>query len=85
MYKPISCDNYDYLEICCMRQYQILLELKDERFLHVRPVTLHARPDKTEWLEVEHTDGNVEEIRLDQLAALTPDAGCKAEFGRVSF
>lgn len=87
MYQAIDCDKYDYLEICCMRHYEVQLEMKDGRILNARPVDTLTRSDRTEWLNVQLMDGPISslDIRLDQLSALTPHRACRAEFGRIEF
>jgi len=78
-YKPMNCDLYDYLEIACMHGYRLKVELVDGQTFEGKPLTTRTAPSKEEFLLF--ADG-LAEVRLDQLAAITPlDAG--ASFGRI--
>ncbi|MHC8327444.1 Rho-binding antiterminator [Pseudomonas sp. LB1P83] len=82
-YQPLNCDLHDYLEIACLRGYRLDIELNDGARLIAKALTTRTSSDKEEFLCLETADGP-QEIRLDQLLAVTPlDAG--AEFGRVVF
>jgi Rho-binding antiterminator len=82
-YQPMNCDLYDYLEIACMRGYQLDIELKDGARLLAKALTTRTSSDKEEFLCLETADGE-QEIRLDQLLAITP-LDANAQFGRVMF
>jgi Rho-binding antiterminator len=82
-YQPMNCDLYDYLEIACMRGYQLDIELKDGGRLVAKALTTRTSSDKEEFLRLETTDGE-QEIRLDQLLAITP-LDANAQFARVMF
>jgi Rho-binding antiterminator len=78
-YQPLNCDLYDYLEIACMHGYRLKVELVDGHSFEGKPLTTRTAPSKEEFLQF--ADG-IEDVRLDQLAAITPlDEG--ASFGRV--
>lgn len=78
-YTPLNCDLYDYLEIACMHGYRLKVELVDGTHFEGRPVTTRTAPSKEEFLQFAE---GLDDIRLDQLAAITPlDEG--ASFGRV--
>jgi Rho-binding antiterminator len=82
-YQPLNCDLHDYLEIACLRGYRLDIELNDGTRLVAKALTTRTSSDKEEFLCLETADGP-QEIRLDQLLAVTPmDAG--AQFGRVVF
>lgn len=80
-YQPLNCDLHDYLEIACLRGYQLDIELIDGQQLMARAVTTRTSSDKEEFLVIEQ-QGAQQEIRLDQLLAITPQE-TNAEFGRV--
>ncbi|MCU0071288.1 Rho-binding antiterminator [Pseudomonas koreensis] len=80
-YQPLNCDLHDYLEIACLRGYQLDIELVDGHRLMARAVTTRTSSDKEEFLVIEQ-HGAQQEIRLDQLLAITPQEA-NAEFGRV--
>jgi Rho-binding antiterminator len=80
-YQPMNCDLHDYLEIACMHGYQLDIELKDGARLEAKALTTRTSSDKEEFLVVETADGQ-QEIRLDQLLAITPLVA-NAQFGRV--
>jgi Rho-binding antiterminator len=80
-YQPLNCDLHDYLEIACLRGYQLDIELIDGQRLMARAVTTRTSSDKEEFLVIEQL-GAQQDIRLDQLLAITPQE-TNAEFGRV--
>ena len=80
-YQPLNCDLYDYLEIACLRGYRLDIELVDGERLVAKALTTRTASTKEEFLVVEKTDGQ-QEIRLDQLLAVTP-LDDNAQFGRV--
>lgn len=80
-YQPLNCDLHDYLEIACLRGYQLDIELVDGQRLMARAVTTRTSSDKEEFLLIEQ-QGAQQEIRLDQLLAITPQ-DANAEFDRV--
>lgn len=80
-YKPLHCDLHDYLEIACLCGYTLDIELIDGQRLTARAITTRTASTREEFLEVETTDGH-QEIRLDQLLAITPQDK-NARFGRV--
>ncbi|PXF31037.1 transcriptional antiterminator [Pokkaliibacter plantistimulans] len=80
-YQPISCDLHDYLEIACMRGYVLLVELTDGSRFEAKAITTLVNADKEEFLRLRGATGD-QDIRLDRLAAITPQAA-NAGFGRV--
>ncbi|MDD0994739.1 Rho-binding antiterminator [Pseudomonas sp. TNT2022 ID1044] len=82
-YQPMNCDLYDYLEIACLRGYRLDIELKDGARLEARALDTRTSAEKEEFLRVETANGQ-QEIRLDQLLAVTP-LDANAQFGRVVF
>ncbi|MGJ7513181.1 Rho-binding antiterminator [Pseudomonas baetica] len=82
-YQPMNCDLYDYLEIACMRGYRLEVELKDGARLFAKALTTRTASSKEEFLLLETADGE-QEVRLDQLQAITP-LDANAQFGRVVF
>lgn len=80
-YQPLDCDLHDYLEIACLRSYRLHIELMDGASLTAKALTTRTSSDKEEFLCVESA-GGPQEIRLDQLLAVTP-LDDNAQFGRV--
>ena len=81
-YQPLNCDLYDYLEIACLRGYQLDIELVDGGRLVAKALTTRTSSDKEEFFCVETADGQQQEIRLDHLLAITPLQD-NAQFARV--
>ncbi|MCK7630543.1 Rho-binding antiterminator [Shewanella sp. JNE10-2] len=77
-YKMIPCEHYDYLELACLRGYQLKIELIDGTQCQGQAITTQTRADKTEWLIIQTRQS----VRLDQITAITP-LDPNAEFGRV--
>ncbi len=80
-YIPIDCSLHDYIEVACLKNYLLRLELSDDSVLQAVAKSTETREDKTEWLilmdgEVRHT------IRLDKISAFTPLTE-NADFGRI--
>ncbi|CAH0311989.1 Rho-binding antiterminator [Pseudomonas brassicacearum] len=80
-YKPLHCDLHDYLEIACLCGYTLDIELTNGQRLTAQTITTRTSSTREEFLEVETAEGR-QEIRLDQLLAITP-LDKNARFGRV--
>lgn len=80
-YKMIPCRHYDYLELACLRGYQLHLDMLDGKPLQAQAITTETHADKSEWLIVQ-SDGKQQAVRLDRIIAMTPLTP-RAEFGRV--
>ena len=80
-YQPLNCDLHDYLEIACIRGYQLDIELVDGGRLQAKALTTRTASSKEEFFCVETADGQ-QDIRLDRMLAITP-LNANAEFGRV--
>jgi Rho-binding antiterminator len=80
-YQPLNCDLHDYLEIACLYGYTLDIELIDGQRLTARAITTRTVPTREEFLDVDTAEGR-QEIRLDQLLAITPQDH-NARFGRV--
>ncbi|TXR37718.1 transcriptional antiterminator [Ectopseudomonas mendocina] len=79
-YQPLACDLYDYLEIACMRRYQLAIELVDGSHLLGQALTTQTTA-KEEFLLIRTSDGE-QRLRMDRLLAITPQ-DADASFGRV--
>ncbi|PCH60275.1 MAG: transcriptional antiterminator [Gammaproteobacteria bacterium] len=80
-YIPIDCSLHDYIEIACLKHYQLRLELIDTSELIAIAESTETRSDKTEWLLLR--DGDIQHtVRLDNIVALTPLA-TDPIFGRI--
>lgn len=80
-YKMIPCTHYDYLELACLRGYQLKIELIDSTQCQGKAITTQTKAEKTEWLIIQEQQTK-QSLRLDQIAAITP-LEPNAEFGRV--
>lgn len=81
MTKPIACDLHDYLEIACLYQYRVKLELKDNRVLEGKAIDI-VTTNGQEYLVVENADQHKIDLNhLLKLKVLTPNA----KFGEVRF
>ncbi|PKG56763.1 transcriptional antiterminator [Shewanella sp. Choline-02u-19] len=85
-YITVNCHCHDYLELACMRGYQLKIELHNKAPLTAQAVTLVTKADKTEWLIVKQVvkqNNSLNEIRLDQIIAITP-IDTAADFKRIT-
>ncbi|MGE6317575.1 Rho-binding antiterminator [Shewanella baltica] len=80
-YKMIPCEHYDYLELACLRGYQLKIELIDGTQCQGQAITTQTRADKTEWLVIQQQQ-NKQSLRLDHIVAIKP-VDVHAEFGRM--
>lgn len=80
-YKMIPCAHYDYLELACLRGYQLKIELIDGTQCQGQAITTQTRADKTEWLIIQ-LQQTKQSLRLDHITAITP-LDPNAEFSRV--
>ena len=55
----IRCDLYDYFEIACMRQYQVVLELLDGNKIEGTATNLKTNQGR-EWLLLKADDHTIE-------------------------
>lgn len=72
-YKMIPCAHYDYLELACLRGYQLNIELIDGTQCQGQAITTQTRADKTEWLIIQ-LQQTKQSLRLDHIAAITPSS-----------
>lgn len=80
-YQPLNCDLHDYLEIACMHGYRLQVEMLEGPGFVARALTTRTAASKEEFLVLQGDEGR-QEVRLDQLLAITPLDG-NASFGRV--
>ncbi|SFW61796.1 transcriptional antiterminator, Rof [Pseudomonas sp. NFACC19-2] len=80
-YRPLNCDLHDYLEIACMHGYRLLIERLEGPSFEARALTTRTTASKEEFLVVQGDTGQ-QELRLDQLLAITP-LNTGASFGRI--
>ena len=67
-YQPVDCGLYDYLEVACMRGYEISLALRNGETDRGVAITVGARREG-EFLTLV-TDQTKKEYRLDELRSL---------------
>lgn len=65
-YKPIACARYDYIEIACMRHYELAVSLLSGDVVHGRAQTTRI-VNKEEFLALLCDDQQTKEIRLDKI------------------
>lgn len=80
-YKMIPCTHYDYLELACLRGYQLKIELIDSTQCQGKAITTQTKAEKTEWLIIQQQQTK-QSLRLDHIVAITP-LEPNAEFDRV--
>ncbi|WP_324724518.1 Rho-binding antiterminator [Lelliottia sp. JS-SCA-14] len=83
LYQPVNCDLHDYLEIACLYQYKLLIELTDGSCFDGKALTTHTTIEREEFLEIEGRETH-RKIRLDFLSAITP-LSTRAIFGKIIF
>ena len=76
-YSPIQCQIYDYIEIACMRRYQIEIELTSAETIKAKAKQTRIK-ETQEFLVVElntneftNTEESELEIRLDLIKSIT--------------
>jgi Rho-binding antiterminator len=75
----ISCDLHDYVELACMHNYRVELELKDGEILEGKALDVVTSPEKREFLVIDY-GGQKQQVDLSQvhkMTALTPNASFK--------
>ena len=65
-YRPIACALYDELELACLRNYTLRIELSSRQIIEGQAITLSIGADKAEYLHL-NAAGAEQLIRLDQL------------------
>ena len=80
-YQALDCALYDYVEMACLYQYRLLVEMVEGGQFEAKALDTRTTADKTEYLVVE-LDGEKVELRIDRLRAITP-LHEKAKFGRI--
>ena len=73
-YQAIQCQIYDYIEIACMRQYRLYIELKSGSSIRAKAINTQII-DKEEFLVVKLEKNfeteQTQEIRLDLIKSIT--------------
>lgn len=67
-YKPIDCNDYDFLEIACMDHYDVDVIL-DSGNIRGNAQALEVRSGE-EYLRIRTRDGVYEDIRVDRIREL---------------
>lgn len=65
-YVPISCADYEPLEVACMDSYAVELTTRDGRRVVGQALDLAIRPPE-EFLVVLLDDGTTEDVRVDRI------------------
>ncbi len=68
-YQPIACHQHDYIEIACLKAYQIRLHLVSGNFIEGTAKTTLSY-DQQEFLLLEGNQGE-HKVRLDQIKKIT--------------
>jgi Rho-binding antiterminator len=69
LYQPISCDDYDRLEISCMDRYEVELNLGDQVLTGVAS-RLETREGE-EYLWLRESSGNDRPVRVDRIRSMS--------------
>ncbi len=82
-YTPIDCGYYDYLELACLHQYTLDIELYNGESVSGIAHTTRSIKDAGEFLLLQSEQQRIE-IRLDNIRSVsTRDTG--AHFKKVNF
>jgi Rho-binding antiterminator len=81
-YSPIQCQLYDYIEVACMRHYQLDIELTTSETITGKAITTKIK-DRQEFIVIESENNEKQEIRLDLVKSIEPQDE-NTEFGRVA-
>ncbi|GAA3930972.1 Rho-binding antiterminator [Litoribacillus peritrichatus] len=84
MAKLLQCDLHDYLEIACMYQYRVELELLSGQRIVGTPKTTKTSSEKREFLVFIREDKTPIEIETSELSSMTVLTR-GAKFERVVF
>lgn len=68
-YRPVGCEDYDYLEIACMDGYDVGV-LSNGGLLSGKAIDM-ASDAGEEFLVVQSADGDINKIRIDKIQRLT--------------
>ena len=81
--KPIDCDLYDYVEIACMRGYELQIILNDHTEMVGKAKTTRTSADKVEYLVVGVDNVSVD-VPMHEIKSIAPlTAG--ATFAKIDF
>ncbi len=67
-YKPISCGDYDYIEVACLYGYDVELVL-GETTVRGKAMTT-KRSDAVEYMVLQQADGESLSVRADEIVKL---------------
>lgn len=76
-YVPVACVLHERLEFAVLRRLTLQLRWNDDSGSHaarVQPLDVTTR-DGAEWLTLRRPDGDVVEVRLDRIEAVTELSG----------
>ncbi len=68
-YRPITCTDYDHIELACIRQRPLTLELTCGEQIQGTAITVEASANKCEWLTLQ-TSYKLRKVRLDKISAI---------------
>ena len=83
MTKIIDCHIHDYIEIACLYDFQVNLELVNKASIQGRAKTTETSADKREWflLEINDQSEKVEFSTIKSMQAITPNP----HFDKIEF
>ena len=67
-YNPISCGDYDYIEVACLYGYDVELVL-DENVVRGKAITT-KRSDAVEYMVLQQEDDEQLSVRADEIVKL---------------
>jgi Rho-binding antiterminator len=80
---PIKCELYDYVEIACMRGYEVRIVLDDDSEIIGKAITTKTSAEKIEFLIVDVNNLAVD-VPTHEIASMTVlTAG--ASFSKIDF
>ncbi|RYV03062.1 transcriptional antiterminator [Shewanella sp. OPT22] len=68
-YHPIKCAHYDHIELACIRQRALSVELMCGEKVTGKAINVEASANKCEWLTIE-TSSQLRKIRLDKIVVI---------------
>ena len=73
-YSPIKCAHYDLIELACIRQKPLIIEMINGEKIQGTAITVETTSNKCEWLTLD-TSSCLRKIRLDRIAFIHQQEG----------
>jgi len=72
--KILSCHLHDYIEIACMYNYQVKLQLKNGESIVGQAKDIYTSHDKREYLIIDTDNKKIELTQISKMNTITPNA-----------